>query len=174
MPQIVPLHTTNISLPDTCILSKSNDPIFFKVIIITISIRFSIKITFYLILDEVGYYSNCNTSQLIVFLIFFNPLLDWFFLYSFIYSFFFCLPSSDVFFSVLFSIFVYFLFAFFFCCLSFQTLPCIGHEPFFVASLCFLYKIIEFFIGTFLVFYFTVTLLINLSLWHIIWYPFNK
>ena len=73
MLQIVPLHTTNILLPDTCILSKSNDPIIFKVIIITISIRFSIRTTFHLILDEIGYYSNCNTSQLIV-MFFFNFL----------------------------------------------------------------------------------------------------
>lgn len=49
--QSTPFHTTNILLPSTRILWKSSDPIFFKVI--TISIDFSIRKAFYIIFDKI-------------------------------------------------------------------------------------------------------------------------
>ena len=51
--QSTPFHTTNILLLSTRILSKSNDPSFFKVSII--SKNFSIRRAFYFIFDKAGY-----------------------------------------------------------------------------------------------------------------------
>ena len=91
------------SLLATQILYKSNDPIFFRVVII-ISINFNIRKGFYLIFDKIVYHVYFKTFQLIVFFYFLH-IVRIIFLYSFMYSFFFCLPSSDI----PFSLFFYFL-----------------------------------------------------------------
>lgn len=90
-----PFHANNILLLVTHLLSKSNDPMPFRVIII-ISINFSIKRTFHLTFDKIGYYILFKT---------FKPIVFWFFSihfwinFSFILSciLFFCLSSADIF-----------------------------------------------------------------------------
>lgn len=89
-----PFHANNILLLVTHLLSKSNDPMPFRVIII-ISINFSIKRTFHLTFDKIGYYILFKT---------FKPIVFWFFSihcwinFSFILScIFFCLSSADIF-----------------------------------------------------------------------------
>lgn len=90
-----PFHANNILLLVTHLLSKSNDPMPFRVIII-ISINFSIKRTFHLTFDKIGCYILFKT---------FKPIVFWFFSihfwinFSFILSciLFFCLSSADIF-----------------------------------------------------------------------------
>ena len=96
-----------LSLLATQILYKSNDPIFFRVVFI-ISINFSIRKGFYLIFDKIVYHIYFKTFQLIVFFYFLH-IVRIIFLYSFMYSFFFCLPSSDILF---FPILLFFAFPF--------------------------------------------------------------
>lgn len=105
-----PFHANNILLLVTHLLSKFNDPMPFRVIII-ISINFSIKRTFHLIFDKIGYYILFKT---------FKPIVFWFFSihcwinFSFILSYiFFCVCPLLTYFPVLFHIFFYLFHVFF-------------------------------------------------------------
>lgn len=105
-----PFHANNILLLVTHLLSKSNDPMPFRVIII-ISINFSIKRTFHLTFDKTGYYILFKT---------FKPIVFWFFSIHFWINFSFILSCILFFvcplltyFPVLFHIFFYLFHVFF-------------------------------------------------------------
>ena len=89
--QSAPFYTTNILLLVTC---KSNDPTFFTIIIIIISINFNIRARFPFIFEKLGAKSTLRLSS--SFLILFSSRHYWF-NFSCICYFLFCLPSLDIF-----------------------------------------------------------------------------
>lgn len=137
-----PFHANNILLLVTHLLSKSNDPMPFRVIII-ISINFSIKRTFHLTFDKIGYYILLKTFKPIVFwffsihcwinfsfilsCIFFLFVLCWhIFLYCFTYSFIFSMFSLGIFWNWFLLFLKYFLL---------QAMSFISYKSFFSLSL---------------------------------------
>lgn len=91
----------------TCILSKSNDHIFFRVInIININIIINIRRTFYLFLNKIGNHICLSAPGFLIFKM--HCWIDFFSVLSCILPLFACLFQT--YFSLLFSIFFYFLF----------------------------------------------------------------
>ena len=158
--QKVPLYTTNILLMITRILPKSNDFIFFRfiiiiiIIIIIISIYLCIRRTSYFIL----FYSNWLSHLLQhfsthCFFHFFNTLLEWLFLYSFMHYYYYYyffqivfvqIVSNTLLFSVCF--FWYILISISSIILFFflQVMSCINDEPIFGALLYFIHNCFSF------------------------------
>ena len=107
--QIASFQVTDILWLVTCILSKSNDLIFFKVIII--DINFSIRRTFHHIFIKICYYIFLKTSQPIVFFCFLQRIVGLIFLVFFhiFFLFFLCILYIYIFFIVFHTLLFFFL-----------------------------------------------------------------
>ena len=114
-----------------------NESLFLRVIIIIIN--FSIRKAFSFIFSKIGDYIYFNAFQLIVSFIFLRHWIN--FLYSLMYSFFFCLSFSEI--SCLYTFSYFLIFCLFFWIYSdinfyYTSDTCIDRVTFFAASLCFL------------------------------------
>ena len=130
-----------------CILSKSNYPIFCRVMIII-----NIDLNIYFLFDKTGDHIYFNSFQFIIFYYFFSTFLDLFFLYSFVHSLFLFVffRHFDINFFGIISFFVILL-QVYFGCIYLWILSCIF--SFFVCFLqsyfcCILFHILSFTLST--------------------------